>query len=154
MALSISKTGALGGTENTHVPVLSFLHPSKVMLRAAVSSKIIIWLFFRCQMATSEFYLYILRGLFVEVQNVFDDHWNTSLSLQDYSRPHRAAEDLYFLCEHFDDRVIDLDYSNHSGSSTDWPPYSLNLIPCDIIKCSGRYLNNQVYCQIRKRLQN
>ena len=47
------------------------------------------------------------------------------------AQPHHTADVFNFLNEHFDDRVIALDYPTHTGSGVDWPSYSPDMSPCD-----------------------
>ena len=52
---------------------------------------------------------------------------------------------IWWPCEHFDDRVVALDYDIHTGSGMTWPPYSPDLTPCDFF-LSG-YRKDQVHRQ-------
>lgn len=130
------------GTENPHVAVPSSLHPPKVMVWAAISSKGLIGPFFRTGTITALRYLEILRE-FVAIQNALDDAESTSWFMQDGARPHRTADVFNFLSEHFNNRVIALDYPTHTGSGMDWPPLSPDLTPCDFFLWG--YLKDQVY---------
>ncbi|GBN07683.1 hypothetical protein AVEN_16643-1 [Araneus ventricosus] len=65
------------------------------------------------------------------IHYALDDHWNASWFMQDGARPHRTPAVFDFLSEHFNDRVIALDYDKHTGSGMAWPPYSPDLTPCD-----------------------
>ncbi|GBN06407.1 hypothetical protein AVEN_139759-1 [Araneus ventricosus] len=116
------------GTENPHVAVLSSQYSPKVW--AASSSKGIIGPFFREQTINAEKYLGILDE-FVAIHYALDNHWNASWFMQKGARPHRTPTVFDFLSEHFNDRVIALDYDQHTGSSMAWPPYSPDLTPSD-----------------------
>lgn len=138
------------GTENPHVAVPSSLHPQKVLVWAAISSKGIIGPFFRSETITASRYLDILRE-FVAVQTALDDTANTSWFMQDGARPHRTADVFNFLNEYFDDRVIALGYPKHTGSGVDWPPYSPDMNPCDFFLWG--HLKDQVYRQNPKTIE-
>ncbi|GBM52615.1 hypothetical protein AVEN_16730-1 [Araneus ventricosus] len=118
------------GTENPHVAVSSSPYSPKVMIWAAISSKGIIGPFFREQTINVAKYLGILDE-FVAIHYALDDHWTASLFIQDGTRPHQTPAVFDFLSEHFNDRVIALDYDKHAGNSMEWPPFSPDLTPCD-----------------------
>ena len=66
-------------------------------------------------MITVPRYLDILRE-FLAVENALEDFVNTSWFMQNDARAHRLFN---FLNEHFDDRVIALYCSTHTGSDVD-----------------------------------
>lgn len=51
--------------------------------------------------------------------------------MQDCVCPHRTADVFHYVNEQFNDRVNVLDYSKHTGSGVDWPPYSPDLTTCE-----------------------
>ncbi|GBM82910.1 hypothetical protein AVEN_230477-1 [Araneus ventricosus] len=63
----------------------------------------------------------------------------------DGAHPHRTPAVIYFLREHFNDRIIALDYENHTESDMAWPPYSPDLTPCEFFLWG--YLKDLVYRQ-------
>ncbi|GBN01085.1 hypothetical protein AVEN_94206-1 [Araneus ventricosus] len=100
------------------------------MVWAAISSRGKIGPFFLEKTLNAAKYLGILDE-FVAILYALDDHWNASQFMQDGARPHRTPAVFDFLREHFNDRVIALDYDKHTGSGMAWPPYSPDLTPCD-----------------------
>ncbi|GBO45985.1 hypothetical protein AVEN_246438-1 [Araneus ventricosus] len=119
------------GTENPHLTVPSSLCSPKVMVWTAISSKGIIGTFFQEQTINAAKYLGILDE-FVAIHYALDDHWNASWFIQDSARRHRTPAVFDFLSEHFNDRVIALDYDKHTRSGMAWPPYSPDLTPCEL----------------------
>ncbi|GBN25711.1 hypothetical protein AVEN_172025-1 [Araneus ventricosus] len=69
--------------------------------------------------------------------------------MQDGIRPHRSVEVFDFLSEHFDDRVVSLDYEIHTQSGMDWPPYPPDLTPCDFL---FGVLERQVYLRNKQNI--
>lgn len=69
----------------------------------------------------------------------------TSWFMEDGARPHWTDEVFHFFYEHFNDRIIVLDYLKQSGSCTDWPPYSQSWILVTFFFW-GRYLKDHMYC--------
>ncbi|GBM51053.1 hypothetical protein AVEN_123868-1 [Araneus ventricosus] len=114
------------------------------MIWAAISTKGIIGPFFLEQMINAAKYLGILDE-FVEVHYALDDHWNASWFMQDGARSHRTPAVFDFLSEHFNDRVIALDYDKLTRSDMAWLPYSSDLTPCDFFLWG--YLKGLVYLQ-------
>ncbi|GBO15066.1 hypothetical protein AVEN_146567-1 [Araneus ventricosus] len=116
--LSTSRTDSFGEPK-THVDVPSSLYSPKVMVWDAISCKRIIGPFFREQTINAAKYLGS-PDKFVEIHYALDDHWNASWFMQDGARPHRALAVFDFLSEHFNDRVIALDYDKHTGCGMAW----------------------------------
>ncbi|GBM41918.1 hypothetical protein AVEN_142896-1 [Araneus ventricosus] len=100
-------------TENPQVAAPSSLYSPKVMVWAAISSKGIIGQFFREQTINVAKHLGILDE-FVVIHYTLDDHWNVPWFMQDGALPHRTPAVFDFLSEHFNDRVIALDYDTHT----------------------------------------
>ncbi|GBM99203.1 hypothetical protein AVEN_235221-1 [Araneus ventricosus] len=119
------------------------------MVWAAISTKGIIVPFFREQTINAAKYLGILDE-FVAIQYALDDHWNASWFMQTGARPHRTPAVFDFLSEHFNDRVIALDYDKHTGSGMECPPYSPGLTPCDFFLWG--YLKDLVDRQTPQRI--
>ncbi|GBO12654.1 hypothetical protein AVEN_14407-1 [Araneus ventricosus] len=71
--------------------------------------------------------------------------------MQDGARPHRTPAVFDFLSEHFNDRVIALDYDKHTGSGMAWPPFSPDLTPCDFFFGVRK---NWYTAKLHKRLRN
>lgn len=65
--------------------------------------------------------------------------------MHDVARPHRTADVLDFLSEHFDDRVIAMHYWQHIGTEMDLPHHSPDLTPCVLF--SLVYPHDQIYHQ-------
>ena len=65
------------------------------------------------------------------IQNTLENTVNTSGFMEDGARSQRTADIFNFRNEHFNDRVIALEYPTHTGSGGDWPPYSADMNPCD-----------------------
>ncbi|GBN62464.1 hypothetical protein AVEN_192812-1 [Araneus ventricosus] len=119
------------------------------MILVAISSKGIIGPFFREQTINAVKYLGILDE-FVAIHYALDDHWNASWFMQHGARPHRTPAVFDLLSEHFNDRVIALDYYKHTGSVMAWPPYSPDITPCDFFLWG--YLKDLVYRQTPKTI--
>nr|GBL80998.1 hypothetical protein AVEN_251481-1 [Araneus ventricosus] len=85
------------------------------MVWVVISSKGIIDSFFQEQTINAAKYLGILDE-FMAILYALDDHWNASWFMQDGARPHRTHSVFDFLSEHFNDRVIFLDYDKNTGS--------------------------------------
>ncbi|GBN12631.1 hypothetical protein AVEN_132279-1 [Araneus ventricosus] len=100
------------------------------MAWAAISSKGIIGPFFLEQTINAAKYLGILDE-FVVFHYALDDHWNTFWFMPDGAHPRRTPAVFDFLSEHFNDRVIALDYDKHTRSCMAWLPYSQDFTPCD-----------------------
>ncbi|GBN70396.1 hypothetical protein AVEN_55142-1 [Araneus ventricosus] len=89
------------------------------MVWAVISSKGIIGPFFRKQPINAAKYLGILNE-FVAIHYAVENHWNAPWFIQDGARTHRTPAVFYFLREHFNDRVIALDYDKHTRSGMTW----------------------------------
>lgn len=79
------------------------------MVWTTIFAKIVIGPFLRRETITSEVYLDILPE-FLAVQIALENRENTPWFMQDCCHTNRTSEVFHFLYEHFDDRVIDLDY--------------------------------------------
>lgn len=113
-------------TKSLHVAEPSSLLRPKVMVWATISFKGLIGSFFRRQTITEEQYLNILR----ESVYIYKMPWRPFACLVVYIRrcsPHGATDVFKILYDHFGIRVSAMNYSKHSGSGMDWPPYSLDL---------------------------
>ena len=108
------KIWRMWGTENPHVAVPLSLHLKKLIVWAAIFFKRRIAPFFRSEMITSPCYLDILLE-FLVVKNALKDTANILWFMQDGVWPHRTADVFNFPNEHFDDRMIALDYPTHTG---------------------------------------
>ncbi|GBL89448.1 hypothetical protein AVEN_87797-1 [Araneus ventricosus] len=81
---------------------------------------------------SSEGYITILEQ-FVSTQLALEDRSRIEWFIQDGARPHRREKVFRFLNEYFGNRVIALDYTKFTGTGMYWPPYSLDLTPCDYV---------------------
>jgi len=118
------------GSENPHYSIEKSLHPLRVTVWCALSSAGIIGAIFIDGTVTSSQYIEVLKDNFIPaIQSYpgFDQMW----IMQDEARPHRTTDVFAVLNEYFDERVIALGYRDKTGKGIDWPPYSLDLNPCD-----------------------
>jgi hypothetical protein len=118
------------GTENPHFSIKKSLHPQRVTVWCAISEKGIIGPFFIDGNVTSLKYVNCLQQNFIPKLHELG-LLKSSWFMQDGARPHRTFEVFKFLNEHFDDRVIALDYNKNFGKGINWPPYSPDLNPSD-----------------------
>lgn len=51
--------------------------------------------------------------------------------MQDGAHPHEMAEVFHYVNGHFNDNLIVLDFSKHTGSGINWPSYSPDFTTCD-----------------------
>ncbi|GBM77410.1 hypothetical protein AVEN_65446-1 [Araneus ventricosus] len=57
--------------------------------------------------------------------------------------PHRTNEVFDLLEEHFNERIVALEYRKSKNMGIDWPPYSPGLNPCDSFLWD--YIKDKVY---------
>lgn len=133
------------GSENPYLVAEKSLHPRRITVWAALSSRGIIGPIFINENITANLYKGILEDSFVPflqgIQNMTD--FENAWFQQDGARPHRTQEVFSLLNEHFGKRVFALDYPEASGEGIEWPPYSPDLNPCDFYLWG--FLKDRVY---------
>ena len=103
------------GTENPHFSIEKSLHPQRVTVWCALSSRGIIGAEF---IDGTVQYVEVLKEKFIsaiQCAEEFDQMW----LMQDGARPHRTREVFDLLEEHFDERIITLDYNKETGKGID-----------------------------------
>lgn len=117
------------GTKNPYIDISKWLHPIKDIAWAAVSfNKIYITTF--TENVTGESYKSLLQQKFYPWLNR-NGYDSSFWFMQDGATPHRTREVFETLLRRFESKVIGLGYPRFHGSGLKWPPYSLDLNPCD-----------------------
>lgn len=118
------------GTENPHFAIEKSLHPKRVTVWCAMSSRGIIGAIFIEGTVTAERYVKILENDLIPIIQS-DPDFEKMWFMQDGARPHRTNRVFEVLEEHFGERILALGYPEATGMGIAWPPYSPDLNPCD-----------------------
>ena len=145
------------GSENPHFSIQKSLHPQRVTVWCAVSKIGIIGPLFIDETVTATRYIECLRDNFIPFVQGMKLH--NMWFMQDGARPHRTTDVFLFLEEHFNERVMALDYNKDCDKGLDWPPYSPGLNPCDFFLWGcvkdKVYLNNpKTISDLKNAIQN
>jgi transposase len=130
------------GSENPYFSIQKSLHPRRITVWVALSTGGIIGPVFLNKTITSSLYVNMLKEEFIPLAQVLVDI-SKSWFMQDGARPHRTRDVFECLNEHFNGRVIALDFKEATGTGIDWPPYSPDFNPCDYFLWG--YLKDRVY---------
>ena len=139
------------GTENPHLSAISPLHPQRVTVWCAISSKRIVGPVFIDGMVTGVKYRELLERHFGPEAgrlNMTRRYW----FMQDGARPHRTADVFMWLETTFGERLIALDAEKFTGHGIEWPPYSPDLNPCDFFLWG--FIKDRIYKNPLNSLEN
>lgn len=130
------------GSEHPHFAIDRSLHPLRVTVWCAMSTRGIVGAVFVDGTVTSARYCDVLANSFIPaIQG--DPEFELMWFMQDGARPHRTSNVFDLLDEHFQNRVIALGYPDHTGMGINWPPYSPDFNPCDFFLWGN--LKDKVY---------
>ena len=128
------------GTENPNISISKPLHPEKVTLSAAFSVDGI-YLYFFDSTVTGNIYKELLETKFFPFAK---RGWLKTLRLmQDGATPRCTKEVFEAIYNVYGNRVIGLGDPKFAHGGIEWPPYSLDLNPCDFFLCG--YIEDHYY---------
>lgn len=130
-----SQNMRMWNTQNPHVFVERPLHPQKVGVWAAISSRRIVGPIYFDGTITAERYRIEILTTFIN--ELHDDELREGYFQQDGATPHVTRENLNFLSEFFENRVIS------RNTQQIWPPRSCDLTPCDFFLWP--FIKNSIY---------
>lgn len=116
--------------ENPRIVRTTTMKPQRITVWCAICAEGIIGPFFFEGNVTGESYKKMLETEFIPVAQglgLIDGYW----FMQDGARPHRTREVFDLLNEHFNDRVLGLEYESRFNKGLEWPPNSPDLNACD-----------------------
>lgn len=127
-----SQNYRIWGSEKPEMPRTKPLHPKKVTVWAGITGSGLLGpIFFReRETVTAASYQKVLAVALAEAESKgwTQESWHWQ---QDGATPHCTTENLQFINDAFEGRVISRKFPQKFGKGIEWPPYSPDLSPMD-----------------------